>query len=186
MASDTSGEYFSVSTIAVNPDRIQEAHACLAEVAEATAKEGGAKIYRFYKTEGKDEFVCMEKFTSRDAYAAHVHSDHLLFVYLKAIAYGAVWILHIVVRPDKRTVILVCDAFITQFTIIAVLVDDLSQHRTALSDSFPETSPIRVTRISRAAVVAAHRRTRVKTKTLQTWRVLAQEFLQTFCDEYLP
>ncbi|KAH6954554.1 hypothetical protein DER45DRAFT_615884 [Fusarium avenaceum] len=77
MASDTSGEYFSVSTIAVNPDRIQEAHACLAEVAEATAKEGGAKIYRFYKTEGKDEFVCMEKFTSRDAYAAHVHSDHV-------------------------------------------------------------------------------------------------------------
>lgn len=38
-----------------------QAHACLAEVAEATAKEGGAKIYRFYKTEGKDEFVCMEK-----------------------------------------------------------------------------------------------------------------------------
>ncbi|KAG5659771.1 hypothetical protein KAF25_002330 [Fusarium avenaceum] len=77
MASNKSGEYFSVSTIAVNPDRIKEAHACLAEVAEATAKEEGAKIYRFYKTEGKDEFVCMEKFTSRDAYAAHVHSDHV-------------------------------------------------------------------------------------------------------------
>lgn len=38
-----------------------KAHACLAEVAEATLKESGAKIYRFYKTEGKDEFVCMEK-----------------------------------------------------------------------------------------------------------------------------
>ncbi|KAI1036166.1 hypothetical protein LB504_011605 [Fusarium proliferatum] len=61
MASEESGEYFSVSTIAVNPDRIDEAHACLAEVAEATLKEPGAKIYRFYKTEGKDEFVCMEK-----------------------------------------------------------------------------------------------------------------------------
>ncbi|RBR08447.1 uncharacterized protein FIESC28_10247 [Fusarium coffeatum] len=70
-------EYFSVSTIAVNPDRIDEAHACLTEVAEATLKEPGAKIYRFYKTEGKDEFVCMEKFTSRDAYAAHTSSEHV-------------------------------------------------------------------------------------------------------------
>lgn len=33
----------------------------MAEVAEATLKEEGAKIYRFYKTEGKDEFVFMEK-----------------------------------------------------------------------------------------------------------------------------
>lgn len=38
-----------------------QAHACLAEVAAATLKEPGAKIYRFYKTDGKDEFVCMEK-----------------------------------------------------------------------------------------------------------------------------
>ncbi|KAM0304274.1 hypothetical protein ACHAPM_002352 [Fusarium culmorum] len=60
-ASDASEEFFSVSTIAVNPDRIDEAYACLTEVAEATLKEEGAKIYRFYKTEGKDEFVCMEK-----------------------------------------------------------------------------------------------------------------------------
>jgi hypothetical protein len=78
----SSEEFFSVSTIAVNPDRIDEvllsslwhhgkkiflyidrkqAYECLAEVAEATMKEEGAKIYRFYKTEGKDEFVCMEK-----------------------------------------------------------------------------------------------------------------------------
>ncbi|KAF5618294.1 antibiotic biosynthesis [Fusarium sp. NRRL 25303] len=71
MASKESGEYFSVSTIAVNPDRIDEAHACLAEVAEATLKEPGAKIYRFYKTEGKDEFA------DRDAYAAHVSSEHV-------------------------------------------------------------------------------------------------------------
>ncbi|KAG7406659.1 hypothetical protein DER46DRAFT_671803 [Fusarium sp. MPI-SDFR-AT-0072] len=77
MTSGESGEYFSVSTIAVNPDRIAEAHACLTEVAEATLKEPGAKIYRFYKTEGKDEFVCMEKFTDRDAYAAHVSSEHV-------------------------------------------------------------------------------------------------------------
>ncbi|KAF5710078.1 antibiotic biosynthesis [Fusarium mundagurra] len=77
MASEESGGYFSVSTIAVNPDRISEAHACLTEVAEATLKEPGAKIYRFYKTEGKDEFVCMEKFTDRDAYAAHVSSEHV-------------------------------------------------------------------------------------------------------------
>ncbi|KAG5760748.1 hypothetical protein H9Q72_011148 [Fusarium xylarioides] len=61
MAPEESGEFFSVSTIAVNPDRIDEAHACLAEVAEATLKEPGAKIYRFYKTEGENEFVCMEK-----------------------------------------------------------------------------------------------------------------------------
>ncbi|KAF5534375.1 antibiotic biosynthesis [Fusarium phyllophilum] len=77
MASEESGEFFSVSTIAVNPDRIDEAHACLTEVAEATLKEPGAKIYRFFKTEGKDEFVCMEKFTDRDAYAAHVSSGHV-------------------------------------------------------------------------------------------------------------
>ncbi|KAF5563645.1 antibiotic biosynthesis [Fusarium napiforme] len=77
MTSEGSGEYFSVSTIAVSPDRIHEAHACLAEVAEATLKEPGAKIYRFYKTEGKDEYVCMEKFTDRDAYAEHVSSEHV-------------------------------------------------------------------------------------------------------------
>ncbi|KAJ4251536.1 hypothetical protein NW762_011524 [Fusarium torreyae] len=61
MASDASETYFSVSSIEVNPDRIDEAHACLTEVAEATLKEEGAKIYRFYKTEGKNEFVCIEK-----------------------------------------------------------------------------------------------------------------------------
>ncbi|UZP39174.1 hypothetical protein NXS19_006990 [Fusarium pseudograminearum] len=76
-ASDASEEFFSVSTIAVNPDKIDEAYACLTEVAEATLKEDGAKIYRFYKTEGKDEFVCMEKFVSRDAYAAHTSSEHV-------------------------------------------------------------------------------------------------------------
>ncbi|KAF4457257.1 conidial development protein fluffy [Fusarium austroafricanum] len=77
MGSDASEEYFSVSTIAVNPDRVGEAHACLTEVAEATLKEPGAKIYRFFKSEGKDEFVCMEKFTNREAYAAHVNSEHV-------------------------------------------------------------------------------------------------------------
>jgi hypothetical protein len=33
----------------------------LAEFTEATLKEEGAKIYRFYKIDGNNEFVCMEK-----------------------------------------------------------------------------------------------------------------------------
>ncbi|KAF4974095.1 hypothetical protein FZEAL_8968 [Fusarium zealandicum] len=77
MEEDASSAYFSVSTIDVNPDKVDEAYRCLAEVAAATMNEPGAKIYRFYKTEGKNEFVCIEKFEDRDAYTAHVRSDHV-------------------------------------------------------------------------------------------------------------
>lgn len=38
-----------------------QAYICFAEVAAATMEEPGAKMYRFYKTEGKDEFVFIEK-----------------------------------------------------------------------------------------------------------------------------
>jgi hypothetical protein len=39
-----------------------QAYDSLNEVAKDTlTKEPGAHIYRFWKTEGKDEFVCVEK-----------------------------------------------------------------------------------------------------------------------------
>ncbi|KAH6871421.1 hypothetical protein B0T10DRAFT_591157 [Thelonectria olida] len=69
--------YFSVSTIAVKADKIDEAFASFQEIAEETAKEPGAKVYRFYKVEGKNEFVWIEKFESREAYTAHVQSSHV-------------------------------------------------------------------------------------------------------------
>ena len=54
--------YFSVSTIKIKPGKASEVQACLAEVAKDTLEnEPGAKIYRFYKVEGRDEFVCVEK-----------------------------------------------------------------------------------------------------------------------------
>ncbi|KAI9903800.1 hypothetical protein N3K66_000329 [Trichothecium roseum] len=75
---DNMEPFFSVSTIRIKPGKAAEVHACLAEVAKETLeKEPGAKIYRYYKTEGKDEFVCIEKFTSRDAYKHHTSSDHV-------------------------------------------------------------------------------------------------------------
>jgi quinol monooxygenase YgiN len=70
--------YFSVSTIKIKPGKASEVQACLAEVAKDTLEnEPGAKIYRFYKVEGRDEFVCVEKFASRDAYKIHTSSDHV-------------------------------------------------------------------------------------------------------------
>ncbi|CAM1509541.1 Fc.00g032800.m01.CDS01 [Cosmosporella sp. VM-42] len=79
MSTSTSSEpYFSVSTIKVKPDKVQEAYQCFEEVTKATMeKESGAKMYRVYKVEGKDEFVWIEKFESREAYAAHVQSEHV-------------------------------------------------------------------------------------------------------------
>ena len=79
MSTASSEPYFSVSTIKVKPDKIQEvrrsashlqvlsnrtnqAHECFEEVTKATMEnEPGAKMYRFYKVEGKDEFVWIEK-----------------------------------------------------------------------------------------------------------------------------
>ncbi|KAF4470699.1 antibiotic biosynthesis [Fusarium albosuccineum] len=77
MSSDDSSAYFSICYIEVNPGKMDEAQKAFEEVAEATLNEPGAKIYRFYQTEGKNEFVSIEKFTSREAYAAHVQSDHV-------------------------------------------------------------------------------------------------------------
>lgn len=78
----TNEAYFSVSTIKTKPGKAKEVrslyayptvlsisltfvmqvHDALSEVAQATLRnEPGAKIYRFFKSEDKDEFVCIEK-----------------------------------------------------------------------------------------------------------------------------
>ncbi|KAF7561813.1 hypothetical protein G7046_g2334 [Stylonectria norvegica] len=79
MASSTTNEsYFSISTNPVKADKIEEAFASFAEVAKATEEnEPGAKMYRFYKVEGKNEFIWIEKFESREAYTVHVQSEHV-------------------------------------------------------------------------------------------------------------
>lgn len=59
---DESEVYFSVSTIQIKPGKAAQVLDALAEVAADTFNnEPGALIYRFYKVEGKDEFVCIEK-----------------------------------------------------------------------------------------------------------------------------
>lgn len=43
--------------------REKQAYDCFQEIATQTLeKEPGAKMYRFYKVEGKDEFIWMEKY----------------------------------------------------------------------------------------------------------------------------
>ncbi|KAL2206291.1 hypothetical protein CC79DRAFT_865842 [Sarocladium strictum] len=70
--------YFSVSTIQIKPGKAEEVQNALNEVAADTFKnEPGALIYRSWKVEGKDEFVCIEKFASREAYKIHTTSDHV-------------------------------------------------------------------------------------------------------------
>ena len=50
--------YFSVSKIQIKPGKAAEVQKALEEVAAETLKhEPGAKIYRAYKVEDKDEYV---------------------------------------------------------------------------------------------------------------------------------
>ncbi|KAL1871317.1 hypothetical protein VTK73DRAFT_2113 [Phialemonium thermophilum] len=84
--------YFNVTTIAVRPGKIDEVYASFAELArEVMEHEPDAKMYRFYKTQGKDEIVIMEKFASREAFFAHLKADHMAIWKKKYASQQAEW-----------------------------------------------------------------------------------------------
>lgn len=52
---------------------------CLDEVAKETFEnEPGAKIYRFWKTQGKDEFVCVEKYVLQSLFRPISQHDRMV------------------------------------------------------------------------------------------------------------
>ncbi|KAF3768962.1 hypothetical protein M406DRAFT_71919 [Cryphonectria parasitica EP155] len=80
--------YYSVSTLAVKPENQAKVVEFFTKVAEATEKaEQAAQIYRWYKVEGKDEFVWIEKFASEKDYRAHQQSSHVQGLYKEYLQY---------------------------------------------------------------------------------------------------
>ncbi|EON99183.1 putative antibiotic biosynthesis protein [Phaeoacremonium minimum UCRPA7] len=74
--------YFAVSTLQVAPENMEKVVEFFTKVGKETeAKEPAAKIYRWFKTEGKNEFVFIEKFDSLEDYRAHQRSDHVQGLY---------------------------------------------------------------------------------------------------------
>ncbi|KAK2608317.1 hypothetical protein N8I77_006935 [Diaporthe amygdali] len=80
--------YYSVSTLAVKPENQEKVVEFFTRVAKATEElEPAAQIYRWYKVEGKDEFVFIEKFTSEQDYRAHQKSSHVQKLYREYLQY---------------------------------------------------------------------------------------------------
>ncbi|KAH8659825.1 hypothetical protein BX600DRAFT_513493 [Xylariales sp. PMI_506] len=72
--------FFAVSTLQVVEffDKVAK---------ETETKEAAAKIYRYYKVEGKDEFVWIEKFDSKEDYRKHQNSDHVQGLFAEYMQY---------------------------------------------------------------------------------------------------
>ncbi|KAH8893551.1 hypothetical protein GQ53DRAFT_745079 [Thozetella sp. PMI_491] len=80
--------FFSISTIQVKPENTEKVLEFFNRVAKATQeKEAAAKIYRYYKVEGKNEFVWIEKFDSKEDYRKHQQSEHIQGLYTEYIQY---------------------------------------------------------------------------------------------------
>ncbi|ROV88402.1 hypothetical protein VPNG_10296 [Cytospora leucostoma] len=88
--------YYSVSTLAVKPENKDKVRKVIqnsvveffTKVGKATEEqEPAAEIYRWYKVEGKDEFVFIEKFASEEDYRAHQNSPHVQGLYKEYLQY---------------------------------------------------------------------------------------------------
>ncbi|KAI3397157.1 hypothetical protein diail_11131, partial [Diaporthe ilicicola] len=88
MATKDTSCYYSVSTINVKPENQAKVVEFFTRVGEATEQlEPAAKIYRWYKVEGKDQFVFIEKFASEADYRVHQNSAHVQGLYQEYIEY---------------------------------------------------------------------------------------------------
>ncbi|POS75169.1 hypothetical protein DHEL01_v206432 [Diaporthe helianthi] len=80
--------YYSVSTIDVKPENQAKVIEFFTRVAKAAEQlEPAAKIYRWYKVEGKNQFVFIAKFASEDDYRVHQKSAHVRALYQEYIEY---------------------------------------------------------------------------------------------------
>ncbi|KUI69209.1 hypothetical protein VM1G_11589 [Cytospora mali] len=82
----TKEPYYSVSTLVVKPENVNKERK--SRVSKATEElEPAAETYRWYKVEGRDEFVYIEKFASEEAYCAHQNSSHVQGLYKEYLQY---------------------------------------------------------------------------------------------------
>ncbi|KLJ11942.1 hypothetical protein EMPG_12907 [Blastomyces silverae] len=79
MATITTPEPFhAISTVAVKPEHAAELTKHWDELCQIVrGKEPDCLTYMWFKVEGKDEYVWVEKFRTRAAYNAHVSSPHV-------------------------------------------------------------------------------------------------------------
>ncbi|KAG8170262.1 hypothetical protein KVR01_001007 [Diaporthe batatas] len=88
MATNETSYYYSVSTVDVKPEKQAKVVEFFTRVAKATEQlEPAAQICRWYKVEGKDQFVFIEKFASEADYRVHQNSAHVRALYQEYIEY---------------------------------------------------------------------------------------------------
>ncbi|PSR79706.1 hypothetical protein BD289DRAFT_508504 [Coniella lustricola] len=80
--------YYSVSTLDVLPENVDKVVEFFTKVSAATQQlEPAAQIYKWYKVNGKEQFVYIEQFASEAAYRAHQNSSHVQDLYKEYIQY---------------------------------------------------------------------------------------------------
>lgn len=67
-----------VATVTPEPGRVEEVVAILGEVIPAVHREEGCELYALHRAADAEQLVFVERWSSREALAAHRQAEHML------------------------------------------------------------------------------------------------------------